>query len=158
MVLERHCTSRTTLEPKTPESNKSESCLPASDTTPNAVTPNSLDLSALWASSNILPVAYAMMEAHLRTEAKHQGGRRRGGLCRGPGSGDRPAAPAGPHDLSHAATAVSARRRGFARSHRRTPLCPSRGARRCGARLGLDRRRWPNAPCLLDHASHRTPP
>src|SRR5215813_13359266 len=42
---------------------------------------------APWASSNILPVAYAMMESRLRTEAKYQGGRSRGGLCRGPGSG-----------------------------------------------------------------------
>jgi hypothetical protein len=30
-----------------------------------------------------------MMESRTRTEAKHQAGRRQGGLCRGPGSGDR---------------------------------------------------------------------
>ena len=42
---------------------------------PNAVTPYSIDIAVPWASSNIFPVAYAMMESHLRPEAKHQGGR-----------------------------------------------------------------------------------
>src|SRR6266699_2546973 len=36
-----------------------------------------------------------MMSALMSTEAKHQGGRRRGGLCRGGGSSDYPPAPAG---------------------------------------------------------------
>jgi hypothetical protein len=40
----------------------------------------------LLASSNILPVAYAMMERRLCTPGEHQRGRRQGGLCRSPGS------------------------------------------------------------------------
>ena len=42
-----------------------------------------------------------MMQGRTRTAARQQTGRTWGGLCRGPGSGDRPAAPAGPRDLSH---------------------------------------------------------
>src|SRR5215475_2612386 len=34
-----------------------------------------------WASCTILPVAYAMMESHRGTEAKHQAGRTAGGRC-----------------------------------------------------------------------------
>src|SRR5262249_51940267 len=39
------------------------------------------------------PGAYAMMRSRRRTQGESQGGRRRGGLCRGRGSGDGPAAP-----------------------------------------------------------------
>src|SRR5215510_2230135 len=81
---------------------------------------------------------YAMMALRMHMPTKHQAGRGPDGLCRDRGSGDHAPAPAGSHDLSHPPTAVSARRRCFARSHRRTLLYPSRSARRCGARLGLD--------------------
>ena len=50
-------------------------------TTPNAVTPYSIDISVPRASSNILPVAYATMESHMDMEAEHQAGRTEGGLC-----------------------------------------------------------------------------
>src|SRR6266700_1287358 len=59
------------------------------------------------ASFRTLSGTYAMMERRKRTEAQHQARRTRGGLCRGPGSGDRLAAPAGPHDLSGSPAAVS---------------------------------------------------
>ena len=49
-----------------------------------------------------LLVTCAMMSTRMGTEAEHQAGRTRGGLCRGGGSGDRPAPPAGPRDLSDA--------------------------------------------------------
>jgi Magnesium chelatase, subunit ChlI len=45
---------------------------------------------------------YAMMKSRTGTEAKHEVGKRRGGLCRGPGSGDSTPASAGAGDLSHA--------------------------------------------------------
>jgi class 3 adenylate cyclase len=67
---------------------------------PNAVTPYSIDISVPRASFNILPVAYAMME-RMDTQVQYQGRRRRGGLCHGRGSSDRAPAPAGPPDLSH---------------------------------------------------------
>src|SRR4030095_5870365 len=57
-----------------------------------------------WASCNILPDVYAMMEPH--THPQRQGGRRSGGLCGGPRSGAGPAAPAGPSDVSHPPAAV----------------------------------------------------
>jgi len=42
------------------------------NTTPNAVTPYSIDISVLRASSTILLVAYAMMESpHMDMEAEH---------------------------------------------------------------------------------------
>jgi hypothetical protein len=41
---------------------------------PNAVTPYSIDLSIPWASSTILPVAYAMMESRMDREAEHREG------------------------------------------------------------------------------------
>jgi magnesium chelatase family protein len=47
-------------------------------------------------------VTYAMMKSRTGTEAKHEVGKRRGGLCRGPGSGDRTPASAGAGGLSHA--------------------------------------------------------
>ena len=58
-------------------------------------------------------VTYAMMESRISIEAEHLAGRRRGGLCRGGGSGDHAAASAGPGDLSHAQAAVSPGRRGL---------------------------------------------
>ena len=54
-------------------------------------------------------LAYAMMESRTSTKKPAPGRRRRRGFCRGSGSGDRAAAPAGPRDLSHPPAAVSAR-------------------------------------------------
>jgi hypothetical protein len=51
-------------------------------------------------SFRTLSVTYAMMESRTSREAQHLAGRRRGGLCRGPGSSDHPPSPAGPGDLS----------------------------------------------------------
>lgn len=53
-------------------------------TSPNAVTPYSIDISVPLSSSNILPVAYAMMESHMDMEAAHQAGRTASGLCHMP--------------------------------------------------------------------------
>ena len=61
--------------------------------------------------------------------AQHRAGRRRGGLCGGPRSGDRPAAPAGAGDLPHPQAAVSARRRGAGRPHGRTHQGATAGGR-----------------------------
>jgi hypothetical protein len=41
-------------------------------TTPKPVTPFSRDISVSRASSTILPVAYAMMESRMSTEAEHK--------------------------------------------------------------------------------------
>src|SRR5262249_7978309 len=77
--------------------------------TPNVVTPDSRDIAVLRASTTILLVTYAMMESRLSTEGQHVVGRTGRGLYRSGRSGDRPATPAGPPDVSHPPVAVSAR-------------------------------------------------
>ena len=49
----------------------------------------------LYTSFRTLSVTYAMMASYMSTEAEYEAGRTRGGLCRGGGSSDCPAAPAG---------------------------------------------------------------
>ena len=62
-----------------------------------------------YTSFSVLPAVYAMMETRRRLQTEHQARRRRGGLCRGGGSSDRPPAPARPLDISDPPVAVSAR-------------------------------------------------
>src|SRR5215472_9068917 len=63
-----------------------------------------------YASFNAFPAVYVMTESRMRLQTKPQAGRGQRGLCRGGGSRDRPAAPAGPRDLSDPQAAISARR------------------------------------------------
>src|SRR5215510_15144510 len=51
-------------------------------------------------SFSTLRAVYAMMALRMHIPTEHQAGRGRDGLCRGHGSSDRAAAPAGPPDLS----------------------------------------------------------
>src|SRR5215468_6161129 len=53
-----------------------------------------------YASFNAFPAVYVMTESRMRLQTEPQAGRGQRGLCRGGGSRDRPAAPAGPRDLS----------------------------------------------------------
>jgi hypothetical protein len=46
--------------------------MPCRYISPNAVTPYSIAIAVSRSSSNMLPVAYAMMESHMDMEAEHQ--------------------------------------------------------------------------------------
>src|SRR5215510_10973613 len=71
------------------------------------------------ASFSALPTVYGMMGTRIRLQTEHLARRTRSGLCRGGGSSDCPATPAGPPDVSHPPVAVSARRRAPGRTQRR---------------------------------------